>query len=108
MREFRPARISLFSFADLPEQLPLQRRIKATDLPSQWQRLAMLVEAHRLLTGDGWEAIGMDHDALAGDSLAVAAREGRPQQIEQPALIRAVMCPFKVEVDLRRFQQKLI
>ncbi len=75
--DLRPDRISLFSFAYLPDQLPMQRRINATDLPSQRQRLAMLEEAHRLLTAQGWEAIGMDHYALAGDSLAVAARQGR-------------------------------
>ena len=77
VRELRPDRISLFSFAYLPEQLPMQRKIRAEELPSQRQRLAMLEEAHRLLTGSGWEAIGMDHYALSGDSLAVAARQGR-------------------------------
>ena len=78
VQELRPDRISLFSFAYLPEQLPLQRRIAADDLPSPRQRIAMLEEAQRLLCdGGGYEAIGMDHYALAGDSLAVAARAGR-------------------------------
>ncbi len=35
VREMRPDRISLFSFAYLPEQLPMQRKIAAADLPSQ-------------------------------------------------------------------------
>jgi len=77
VRELRPDRISLFSFAYLPEQLPLQRRIAAADLPSQRQRLTMLETANRLFGGHGYEAIGMDHYALAGDSLAEAARAGR-------------------------------
>lgn len=77
VRELRPDRISLFSFAYLPQLLPLQRKIAASDLPSQRQRIAMLEQANRLLTGNGYEAIGMDHYALAGDSLAAAAREGR-------------------------------
>jgi len=77
VREMRPDRISLFSFAYLPEQLPLQRKIAAADLPSQQQRIAMLENANRLLTAQGYEAIGMDHYALAGDSLAVAARHGQ-------------------------------
>jgi oxygen-independent coproporphyrinogen-3 oxidase len=77
VRELRPDRISLFSFAYLPEQLPLQRKITAADLPSQEERIAMLEHANRLLTAHGYEAIGMDHYALAGDSLALAAREGR-------------------------------
>ncbi len=166
VRELRPDRISLFSFAYLPDQLPMQRRINATDLPSQRQRLAMLEEAHRLLTAQGWEAIGMDHYALADDSLAVAARQGRlhrnfqgyttggeldllgigptaismfanlycqnqrnlrawsraleqgelpvergltvqdPDVIERRELIREVMCHFRVELDLDRFQQE--
>ncbi|CAK6696366.1 oxygen-independent coproporphyrinogen III oxidase [Synechococcus sp. CBW1107] len=77
VRELRPDRISLFSFAYLPQQLPLQRKIAAEDLPSQHQRLAMLESASQLLAAAGYDAIGMDHYALAGDSLAVAAREGR-------------------------------
>ena len=36
----------------------------------------MLEAANRLLTTHGYEAIGMDHYALAGDSLAEAARQG--------------------------------
>ncbi|MFM8525709.1 MAG: oxygen-independent coproporphyrinogen III oxidase [Cyanobacteriota bacterium] len=73
----RPDRISLFSFAYLPEQLPLQRKIQASDLPGQRERLTMLDDAQRLLCADGYEAIGMDHYALRDDSLAVAARAGR-------------------------------
>lgn len=77
VRELRPDRISLFSFAYLPEQLPLQRKINATDLPGQQERLAMLDDAHRLLVAAGYDAIGMDHYALSGDSLAIAARTGQ-------------------------------
>lgn len=77
VRELRPDRISLFSFAYLPELLPLQRRLAADDLPSQLQRLQMLEAAARQLTDAGYDAIGMDHYALSDDGLAVAAREGR-------------------------------
>jgi oxygen-independent coproporphyrinogen-3 oxidase len=77
VRELRPDRISLFSFAYLPAQLPLQRKIAADDLPSQRERLRMLDDAHGFLLAAGYEAIGMDHYALAADSLAVAARQGR-------------------------------
>ena len=77
VRELRPDRIALFSFAYLPEQLPLQRKINAAELPSQRQRITMLENANRLLCHHGYDAIGMDHYARAGDSLAVAAREGR-------------------------------
>ncbi len=163
VRELRPERISLFSFAYLPEQLPLQRKIAADDLPSQRERLAMLDDASQLLGAAGYDAIGMDHYALAGDSLAIAAREGRlhrnfqgyttggeydllgvgpsaisqfpnlfsqnqrqlkgynaalqagqlpverglavldPEVLERRALIREVMCHFRVELELARF-----
>ena len=74
--QLRPDRISLFSFAYLPEQLPLQRKIAASDLPNQRDRLMMLEDAKQLLCSSGYEAVGMDHYALSGDSLAEAARAG--------------------------------
>jgi oxygen-independent coproporphyrinogen-3 oxidase len=76
VQELRPDRISLFSFAYLPDQLPLQRRISADDLPSPRERLTMLQSAQEHLLAAGYEAIGMDHYALAGDPLAEAARSG--------------------------------
>jgi oxygen-independent coproporphyrinogen-3 oxidase len=77
VEELRPDRIALFSFAYLPEQLPLQRRIAAADLPSQRERLTMLEQAHQCFGGHGYEPIGLDHYALRDDSLAVAARLGQ-------------------------------
>ncbi|WP_228009281.1 oxygen-independent coproporphyrinogen III oxidase [Cyanobium sp. LEGE 06113] len=77
VQELHPDRISLFSFAYLPQQLPLQRRIAAADLPTARDRITMLEDAQQQLGGSGYEAIGMDHYALAGDSLARAARQGR-------------------------------
>jgi oxygen-independent coproporphyrinogen-3 oxidase len=77
VQELRPDRVSLFSFAYLPEQLPLQRRIAAEDLPGQRQRLRMLESAAQRLGESGYDAIGMDHYALHEDGLAVAARRGR-------------------------------
>ena len=77
VRQLRPDRISLFSFAYLPELMPLQKRIAAADLPDRAQRLVMLCQAQDLLGGDGYAAIGLDHYALKDDNLAIAAREGR-------------------------------
>ena len=74
--ELRPERVALFSFAYLPEQLPLQRKIEAADLPGPRERIAMLQDANQQLCRHGYEAIGLDHYALASDSLAVAARQG--------------------------------
>ncbi|CAK6699740.1 hypothetical protein ICNINCKA_02702 [Synechococcus sp. CBW1107] len=77
VQELQPERVSLFSFAYLPEQLPLQRRIAADDLPSQRERIRMLQHAYATFTGNGYDAIGMDHFALSSDSLALAARQGK-------------------------------
>ncbi len=77
VRELRPDRISLFSFAYLPDQLPLQRKIKPEDLPGPRERLTMLDEAHHWLSQHGYAAIGLDHYALEDDSLARAARNGQ-------------------------------
>jgi oxygen-independent coproporphyrinogen-3 oxidase len=159
----RPDRLSLFSFAYLPEHLPLQRRIAAADLPDRPTRLAMLQSAHQRLLAAGYEAIGMDHYALSSDSLAEAARTGQlhrnfqgyttggewdllgvgptaisqfpqllsqnfrdlrayqaavaagqlpvergvvvrdPDVLERAALIREVMCHFRVSFDRQRF-----
>ena len=76
VQQLRPDRVSLFSFAYLPDQLPLQRKIAAGDLPNQRDRLMMLEDAQQLLCSSGYEAVGMDHYALTGDSLAEAARAG--------------------------------
>jgi len=54
----RPDRISMFSFADLPEQR---------------QRLTMLENANRLLLSCGHDPIDMDQDALSTDNLAILA-----------------------------------
>jgi len=77
VQELRPDRISLFSFAYLPEQLPMQQKINAADLPSHRERLSMLEDANHQLCASGYDAIGMDHYALSRDGLAEAAREGR-------------------------------
>ena len=45
VQDLRPDRVSLFSFAYLPDQLPLQRRIASADLPTRRQRLQMLESA---------------------------------------------------------------
>ncbi len=77
VRELQPDRIALFSFAYLPEQLPLQRKIAAADLPSQQERIAMLQAAIALRSAHGYDDIGMGHYALDAVSLAVPARSGR-------------------------------
>ncbi len=74
--EARPDRLSVFNYAHLPERFKPQRRIKAEDLPSADEKLAILSLTIDKLTADGYQYIGMDHFALADDELSKAQREG--------------------------------
>jgi oxygen-independent coproporphyrinogen-3 oxidase len=75
--ELRPDRIALYAYAHLPQRFKPQRRIVADELPSGPQRLSMLGGAIAGFLGRGYTYVGMDHFALADDSLAIAKREGR-------------------------------
>jgi oxygen-independent coproporphyrinogen-3 oxidase len=75
--QLRPDRIALYAYAHLPRRFKPQRRILADDLPDGPQRVAMLGGAIAGFLSRGYTYIGMDHFALAGDSLAAAKREGR-------------------------------
>lgn len=75
--EMSPDRLSVFSYAHLPDRFYPQTRIQAGTLPSPQQKLTILHNTiHRLLEA-GYEYIGMDHFAKPDDSLAVAQHEGR-------------------------------
>ncbi|HEY8975252.1 MAG TPA: oxygen-independent coproporphyrinogen III oxidase [Burkholderiaceae bacterium] len=73
----RPDRIAAYGYAHLPVRFKPQRRIHADELPDGPQRVAMLGDALAIFGAAGYDYIGMDHFALATDSLAVARREGR-------------------------------
>lgn len=72
-----PARIALFGYAHMPRLLPRQQRIDASDLPGLETRFVMAAQGHDRLVAAGYQAIGFDHFALPGDSLARAARDGK-------------------------------
>ena len=73
----RPDRIALYAYAHLPTRFKPQRRILADDLPDAGARTTMLREAILAFRSRGYDYIGMDHFALASDSLSVARRQGR-------------------------------
>jgi len=75
--ELRPDRIALYAYAHLPQRFKPQRRIDAQQLPPPEDRVAMLSGAIAGFLGHGYAYIGMDHFALASDSLAAAKRQGR-------------------------------
>jgi oxygen-independent coproporphyrinogen-3 oxidase len=75
--ELRPDRIALYAYAHLPQRFKPQRRINAAELPPAGNRVRMLGGAIAGFLSMGYAHIGMDHFALANDSLAVAKRQGR-------------------------------
>lgn len=72
----QPGRIALFGYAHVPFFKKHQALIPQEALPDVEERLAMAVFAEGCLTGNGYQAIGLDHFARADDELAVAARLG--------------------------------
>ena len=74
--DLAPDRIAVYNYAHLPDRFPPQRRIRAEDLPSAAERLAILQSAVEHLTAAGYVYIGMDHFARPDDELAVAQRRG--------------------------------
>lgn len=75
-----PDRISLFSYAHLPERFASQRKIKDAWLPSAAVKLELLQMGIRKLTDAGYQFIGMDHFAKPTDALAQAQQQGRLQR----------------------------
>jgi oxygen-independent coproporphyrinogen-3 oxidase len=73
--ELRPDRVAVYSYAFVPWIKAHQKAIHLEDLPAREVKLELFGIAHELFTADGYQQIGMDHFALAGDSLARAARE---------------------------------
>lgn len=74
--ELNPDRISLFSYAHLPERFAAQRKIPSEALPDGQAKLALLALSVAHLQQAGYLAIGMDHFAKADDSLALAQQQG--------------------------------
>ena len=75
-----PDRVSLFSYAHLPERFAAQRKIPSEALPNAQQKLELLALSVKKLGQAGYQAIGMDHFAKAHDSLAIAQRAGKLQR----------------------------
>ncbi len=70
----RPDRVACYSFAHVPWIRGNQRRILPGDLPTAEQKFRLFGAAIEAFLGAGYEMIGMDHFALPGDEMAVAAR----------------------------------
>ncbi|VVD75145.1 coproporphyrinogen III oxidase [Pandoraea communis] len=73
--EMAPERLSVFSYAHLPQQFKMQRCLPDT-LPDGPQKLALLQTIIARLTAAGYVYIGMDHFARPDDELARAQAAG--------------------------------
>ncbi|TXL71606.1 oxygen-independent coproporphyrinogen III oxidase [Vineibacter terrae] len=73
----RPSRVAVFGYAHVPWMAKRQRAIDEAALPDTGQRHAMACLVAEILTKAGYRQIGLDHYALPGDPLAIAADTGR-------------------------------
>lgn len=69
-----PDRIAVFNYAHVPWMKKHQELIKKEDLPAPEEKLEILKTTIEMLTGAGYEFIGMDHFAKPDDELSVALR----------------------------------
>lgn len=75
-RAMRPDRVALFGYAHVPWVAKNQRLIATAALPDAAERADQAACAAQALRAAGYQAVGLDHYALADDPLAVAARTG--------------------------------
>jgi oxygen-independent coproporphyrinogen-3 oxidase len=74
--KLKPDRVAVFGYAHVPEFKRHQRLIAEAALPKLDERIRQYDTAHAMLSAYGYTAIGLDHFARAGDSLALAAARG--------------------------------
>lgn len=72
----RPDRVALFGYAHVPWMAKNQRMIDESSLPKASDRAAQAAAAAQALVAEGYVAIGLDHFALPGDALTIAAGNG--------------------------------
>ncbi|MFC4699611.1 oxygen-independent coproporphyrinogen III oxidase [Glaciecola siphonariae] len=77
MQFMNPDRISLFSYAHMPQLFASQRKIKNACMPTPNEKFALFRQAISELSRQGYDFIGMDHFALPSDELSKAKAEKR-------------------------------
>jgi len=73
VKRLRPDRIAFYAYAHVPWVKPGQRHFTEADLPSGDEKRALYDRGREMLEESGYREIGMDHFALATDSLWHAA-----------------------------------
>ena len=71
-----PDRISLYSYAHLPNRFKTQKQIDVVELPTAATKLDLLRLAIETFSAAGYEYVGMDHFAKRADSLIGALDQG--------------------------------
>lgn len=71
-----PDRVALFGYAHVPWMKKHQTMIPQQALPDVLARYRQMKTAAEMLVEAGYEAIGIDHFARPGDTLALAVKEG--------------------------------
>ena len=74
--DLQPDRLSLYSYAHLPQRFKTQRQINSDDLPNAESKLKLLGTAVNMLADAGYDYVGMDHFAKSSDSLIKAQEDG--------------------------------
>jgi oxygen-independent coproporphyrinogen-3 oxidase len=77
VKDLRPDRIAFYSYAHVPWIKPGQRKFTEDDLPSGEQKRKLYELGRALLEEAGYREVGIDHFALANDSLFDAMHKGR-------------------------------
>lgn len=72
----QPDRLAVFGYAHVPTFKAHQRKIEEAALPDPIERSEQANAITRALLVRGYRQIGLDHFALPGDSLAIAAEAG--------------------------------
>lgn len=73
--QMRPDRVAVYSYAHVPWLRGNQKRIDSNDLPGPGLKFELFGRAIDIFLAGGYQQIGIDHFALPGDELAVAARK---------------------------------
>ena len=76
----RPDRLSIYSYAHMPQKVRSQRTLNAADLPDAATKLAIFEMTVNYLQKAGYVYIGMDHFALPDDELTLAKQNGTLQR----------------------------
>lgn len=75
--ELRPDRLAFYSYAHVPWiKGNGQRGFKDEDVPRDEEKRKLYEEGKKMLTQKGYQEIGMDHFALATDTLFTASEQG--------------------------------